>query len=526
MPLISLHAITSALPDGRVLFNAIDLTFGLERTGIVGRNGVGKSTLLHIIAGTSMPTEGSVHREGTLRLLREVTAVQDGGTIADAFSSREGLERLRKVLSGNGTAEDISAADWTLDERLQAALQAAGLEGFEPECLQSELSGGQRTRLALAALTFDTPDMILLDEPTNNLDRQGRALVSDLLENWKGGAIVVSHDRELLGHMDRIVELSAVGHRVYGGNWDHYRTQKEVDQAAAERALDAAKTHAETVKRQAQLTRERQERRASAGKRSRARGDAPKILLDARKQRSQATAAHNDAIASRLDAKATRLVEEAQAGQERLRKLSVRVESAEVASRRTLLQLDHVTAGYDAARPVLQDFSLAIVGPERVGLTGPNGSGKSTLLRVATGELTPFSGTVRQGGAIALLDQHAALLDRDATLLENFRNLNPGLGDNDCRAALARFLFRAEAAQKRVSTLSGGEILRAALACVTGGDLPPALLILDEPTNHLDLESIGAMECGLNAYAGALLVVSHDEALLAAIGIERRIVLG
>src|SRR5690606_21735824 len=141
---------------------------------------------------------------------------------------------------------------------------------------------------------------------------------------------------------------------------------------------------------QAQLTRERQERRASAGKRSRARGDAPKILLDARRQRAETTAARNDAIASRLEASAARMLEAAGAGREKLRKLSVKVDSAPVSNGRVLLQLDHVTAGYDTAQPVLQDISLAIVGPERVALTGPNGSGKSTLLRVATGELAPF----------------------------------------------------------------------------------------------------------------------------------------
>lgn len=526
MPLITLHALSFTLPDGRTLFDKLDLAFGRERTGLVGRNGAGKSTLLHIMAGLLKPSSGAVHREGTLRLLRQETVADPDASVVDAFSRRDELARLRRALSGQGTPEDVAAADWTLEERLEAALAGVGLSGLDPDHCQNALSGGQRTRLALAALTFDQPDMILLDEPTNNLDREGRLLVAELLAGWKGGAVVVSHDRQLLRRMDRIVELSQLGCRVYGGDWDHYREQKTMEQAAAERAVHAAETRAGLVRRQAQLAHERQERRNAAGRKARARGDAPKILLDARRERAEGTTARQAAVAGRLEAKATQLLDDARARRERLRKLSVKVESPDVAARRILLRFDKVTAGYDPARPVLREMSLTIAGPERIALTGPNGSGKSTLLKLATGALAPFSGTVHRGGAIALLDQQASLLDRNASILENFRRLNPDAGDNACRAALARFLFRAEAAERQVAALSGGEMLRAALACLTGGETPPALLILDEPTNHLDLDSIAAMEAGLNAYAGALLVVSHDEDFLDAIGIERRIELG
>jgi ATPase subunit of ABC transporter with duplicated ATPase domains len=185
--------------------------------------------------------------------------------------------------------------------------------------------------------------------------------------------------------------------------------------------------------------------------------------------------------------------------------------------------LDRISAGYQPERPVLRDLSLTIVGPERVAIVGPNGSGKTTLLKLIAGELPSILGTARVRPDFALFDQKVSLLDPAISILDNFGRLNPRAGANECHAALARFMFRADAALQIVGSLSGGQLFRAGLACILGGSTPPSLLILDEPTNHLDLESIEAVEAGLRAYDGALLVVSHDEAFLQAIGVTRRV---
>ncbi len=188
-----------------------------------------------------------------------------------------------------------------------------------------------------------------------------------------------------------------------------------------------------------------------------------------------------------------------------------------------MLQIGDASVGYEAGKPVVDRLSLSIVGPERVALTGRNGSGKTTLLSLLTGELRPWSGSIRVLVGYAMLDQRVSLLDPALSIRDNFRRINPGASENACRAALARFMFRADAALQVASSLSGGQMLRAGLACVLGGSSPPQLLILDEPTNHLDIDSIEAVEAGLQAYDGALLVVSHDHAFLEAIGITRRI---
>lgn len=188
-----------------------------------------------------------------------------------------------------------------------------------------------------------------------------------------------------------------------------------------------------------------------------------------------------------------------------------------------LLACEGLTMRFDGL-VALDRLDFAIKRGETVGLVGPNGSGKTTLLALVTERLRPWSGTVRTLVEFALLDQQVSLLDPSTSIRENYRRLNPGLDENACRAALARFMFRADAALQIVSTLSGGQMLRAGLACVLSGN-PPPLLVLDEPTNHLDIDSIEAVQAGLQAYDGAMLVVSHDAAFLDAIQISRRVTL-
>jgi ATPase subunit of ABC transporter with duplicated ATPase domains len=193
-------------------------------------------------------------------------------------------------------------------------------------------------------------------------------------------------------------------------------------------------------------------------------------------------------------------------------------------SGRTVLEAIGLSGGPDG-REIIRGLDFKMTGPERAAITGPNGSGKTTLLRLVTGALTPTAGTARITPKHAMLDQQVSLLDPKLSIRDNFRAINPAATENDCRAALARMMFRADAALQVVGSLSGGETLRAALAATIGSDTPPELLILDEPTNHLDIHAIAAVEAGLRSYDGALLVVSHDREFLEAIGVTREVVL-
>lgn len=518
---ITLSGVSWSVPRHPPLFTDLNLNFGPSRAGLVGRNGVGKTTLLKLIAGDLSPQSGGVALRGRLGRLRQSVQVFPDETVADLFGVTASLALLGRAERGDATEAELADADWTLESRMSAALGRVGLETTS-ETRLATLSGGQRTRVALAALAFGEPDFLLLDEPTNNLDREGREAVIELLAGWRSGAIVVSHDRELLETMDEIVELTTLGATRYGGSWSTYRELKAQELVAAQRDLAEADRRVADINRSAQAAVERQARRTSRAKKKAAEGGIPKILLGGLKEQGETTTASNRRLAERRREEA---LDEAKSARERIEVLqpfTVELPPTGLPSGKVVLRLEHVTVGYQPDRSVLRDLSLSLTGPERVAVTGRNGSGKTTLLSLILGELTPWSGQIQVLTEMAMLDQRVSLLDPALSVRDNFRRRHPASDENECRAALARFQFRSNAALQQVSTLSGGELLRAGLACVLGGKVPPPLLILDEPTNHLDVDSIETVEAGLRAYDGALLVVSHDEAFLDEIGVTRR----
>ena len=435
---ITLSKLSWSTPDGQNLFSNLDLSFDDGKAAIVGRNGVGKTTLFRLIAGDLAPRTGSISVNGTVGTLRQAVQVGPHETIATLFGIQRQLSLLSRADAGTASAEDLAETDWSLESRLDQSLRDVGLDATETTRL-AELSGGQRTRAALAALVFSDPDFLLLDEPTNNLDRDGRDAVADLIDRWRGGVIVVSHDRELLERMDVIVELTSLGANRYGGNWSHYRERKALELASAQHDLVDAEKRLSEVGRSMQITAERKARKDSAGKRKGQRGDMPKILLGGLKRKAEATSGDNFRLAERLGSEAEADLTEARKRIEVLQPFAVTLPSVALPQTRKILRLDRVTAGYDPASPVLRDLSMEIVGPERVALSGANGSGKTTVLKLITGQLAPLSGELRVMVRFAMLDQTASILDPALTIRDNYLRLDPGAEENACRAALARF---------------------------------------------------------------------------------------
>ena len=522
---ITLSKCSWSTPDGRALFSDLELTFGVGRAGLVGRNGIGKTTLLKLISGELRSHTGSITVNGTLGILRQTIQATPGEAIANLFGITDALALLRRAENGEACAEELADADWTLEARVASALTRLGLDAA-PETHLATLSGGQSTRARLAALIFTEPDFLLLDEPTNNLDREGRAAVIDFLAGWRGGAIIVSHDRELLEAMDAIVEMTSLGATRYGGGWSQYRERKAVELAAARHDLADAEKRVTEIDRKAQESTERKARKDRAGQRKRAKGDLPRILTGMRKDRSEDTSGASARLADRQRTQAFEAAASARKRIEILQPLSVVLPPTHLPASKSVLTIDAVSAGYEPDRPIIKNLSFSMTGPERVAVVGPNGSGKTTLLALVAGQLQPWHGTVRVTTDFAMFDQQVSLLDPSVSIRDNFRRINRTTDENACRAALARFMFRSDAALQLVSGLSGGQLLRAGLACVLGGPNPPSLLILDEPTNHLDIDSIEAVEAGLRAYDGALLIVSHDEAFLESIAVSSRLDLG
>ena len=283
---ITLLNVAWSTPDGHPILSNVSAAFERECTGIVGRNGIGKSTLLSLMAGRLRPSSGRITVTGTVAVLRQFARLRPDETVADLFGARAALALLRRAELGEASFDELAEADWTLEERLSEALNRMDIPVSFRRPL-ANLSGGQRARAALAAATFARPDFLLLDEPTNDLDRDGRQAVLDLLRSWRAGAIVVSHDRTLLDAMNAIVELGPSGAIRHLGNFDAYHEAKTARIAAAEHDVAAAERQATELARRTQETAERQQRRESAGHRRGARGDLPRILIGARRDNAE-----------------------------------------------------------------------------------------------------------------------------------------------------------------------------------------------------------------------------------------------
>ncbi|RIV39193.1 ribosomal protection-like ABC-F family protein [Micromonospora radicis] len=512
-------------PDDTVVFQDLSCTVPPGRTGLVAPNGAGKSTLLRLIAGQLTPTGGSVTVEGVLGYLPQDLPLTGEPTVAEVLGVAPALAALRAIEAGDASAENFAAVgdDWDVEERSRAELDRLGLGEVGLDRRLHTLSGGQIVSLGLAAQLLRRPDVLLLDEPTNNLDLDARHRLYSVLESWPGCLLLVSHDRMLLDRMDRIAELDGGQLRLFGGNFTAYEAAAQAARELAERQVRSAELEVKREKRELQQARERAERRAGNAARNLGNAGLARIVAGGLKRSAQESAGRaQQTHANRVSDAQGRLDEASRALRDE-QTLTLDLPETDVPAGRTLIEGRQLQLRYDS-RPLFADdgLELTIRGPERIALTGPNGVGKSSLLRLLTGELEAEGGQLRRAdGRVAYLSQRLDLLDADRTVAENLAAYAPDRPQSQRMNLLARFLFRGARTQLPVGVLSGGERLRATLACVLYAQPAPHLLLLDEPTNNLDLVSVGQLENALNSYRGAFVVVSHDERFLRDIGVRR-----
>jgi ATPase subunit of ABC transporter with duplicated ATPase domains len=526
--------LTFAWPDGAPVLSNLTVSFGPGRTGLIGVNGSGKSTLLRLIAGELAPGSGTVRAPGDVGYLPQAITLGTHRSVSDLLGITAARQALHAIEAGEVGEPEISRVfaavgdDWDVEERARAWLDRLGLDVALDDRVE-RLSGGETVLTALAALFLRRPDVLLLDEPTNNLDLDARARLYDAVTAWTGVMVIVSHDRELLGLVDQIADLSAGSVRMYGGNLAAYEEMLATEQAAAERAVTAAAADVRREHRDMVEAQVKQARRDRQGRKLAASGSLPRIVAHARKRSAQESAGRSRELHAERLAEARDRLEEAEQAVRDDAEIRVDLPATAVPAGRTVLTLTGLSGPHWHPAPPAPRTApapsalteLIVRGPERIALTGPNGAGKTTLLRAIAG-LAPRPGVgVRLGAVVGYLPQRLDILDDSLSVVDNVRAAAPAASVNEVRASLARFLFRGERADRLAGTLSGGERFRAVLAALLLAQPAPQLLLLDEPTNNLDLASVRQLSQALEGYRGAIVVASHDLPFLRSAGITR-----
>ncbi|HXV93895.1 MAG TPA: ABC-F family ATP-binding cassette domain-containing protein [Pseudonocardia sp.] len=516
----------------RVLFSGLDLVVAPgDVVGLVGANGAGKSTLLRMLAGETVPEEGSVAVSpptATVGHLPQEPERRAGESVAAFLARRTGVAQARaamdaaaEALANGGPGADDAYAEaldrWLalggadIDERAGEVAAEVGL-AVDLAAPMTVLSGGQAARAGLAALLLSRFDVLLLDEPTNDLDLDGLERLERFVQGLRSPAVIVSHDREFLARtVNRVVELDLAQQQVgvYDGGYDGYLAEREV---ARRHAREAYEQYADTL----------------SGLKDRAQMQRNWMAQGVRNARRKAT--DNDKISRRTRAEAS----EKQAA--KARQTQRMIERLEVVEEpRKEWELRMTIAAAPRSGTVVASASGAVVrrggftlGPvdaqvrwaDRVVVTGANGSGKSTLLGLLLGRIPPDEGSAGLGAGVRLgeIDQAREMFLGPEPLVRAFGTAVPQWPESEVRTLLAKFGLTAEHVPRPAVSLSPGERTRAALALLQAREVN--LLVLDEPTNHLDLEAIEQLEAALSTYAGTLLVVSHDRRFVEALDLH------
>ncbi|UOQ51684.1 ATP-binding cassette domain-containing protein [Hymenobacter cellulosivorans] len=529
--MLVLQNLSYSHPNQDVLFDGLQLALEPHhKSALVGNNGAGKSTLLRLLAGLLPPTAGRISTDSAPYYVPQHFGQYNHLTLAQALGVADKLTALHQILAGEATEAAMAVLDddWTLEERCHEALaywQLAALPLTQP---LAELSGGQKTKVFLAGLNIHRPELVLLDEPSNHLDTAGRQLLYDYIQTTSSTLLVVSHDRQLLNLLDSVYELSPRGLTLYGGNYDFYAEQKQLENQALAQEVHSREKQLRKAREVARQALERKQKQDARGRKNQDKAGLPAIVLNTMRNNAENSTArlqgqHTEKT-GQLAQELTDLRRELPAAD----KMKFGFDNSALHAGKVLVTAEAVNFTYPVGPPLWpQPLSLQIRSGERIALRGSNGAGKTTLIRLLLGPAAPTQGTVQRAACRAVyIDQDYSLLPAQGTLYELAQHFNQAaMPEHEVKIRLARFLFGKDTWDQPGQSLSGGEKMRLALCGLTLSQQAPDLIVLDEPTNNLDLQNIAILTAALNEYAGTLLVVSHDAAFLADIGVARTIAL-
>ncbi|KMQ64314.1 ABC transporter ATP-binding protein [Chryseobacterium angstadtii] len=529
--MILLQNMSYGFPGGDLLFNSTHLTIQSHtKSALVGSNGVGKSTLLKMMAQEIQPLDGNIMIKGDWYYVPQMFGSFDHLTIAECLTIDKKLDALQKITAGEVDEEyfEILNDDWDIEERCQNALQHWKLEDLELSQKLESLSGGQKTKVFLAGIQINHPDIILLDEPTNHLDMEGRTLLYDFIKQTNSTVVMVSHDRKLLNLADTIFELTNQGISTYGGNYDFYAEQKMIEQEALNNDIHSKERALKKAKEKERETMERKQKLDARGKQKQEKSGVARIMMNTLKNNAEKNASKLKGIHAEKISGISGDLRSLRSSLKNSDQMKVNFSDSHLHSGKILVNAEDLNFKYGSENLWKNHINLEIHSGERISVKGTNGSGKTTLIQLLLGNIRPSNGKIISSVFNTIyVDQEYSLIGQQINIYDFVQQFNDSAKpESEVKTLLSRFLFGKETWDKKCGVLSGGERLRLLLCALSISNKAPDMIILDEPTNNLDLQNVEILTESIKDYQGTLLVISHDETFLEEIGVEREIVLG
>ncbi|SFM89999.1 ATPase components of ABC transporters with duplicated ATPase domains [Chitinophaga sp. YR627] len=521
---VIIRSLSYVHPDNAELFHDLNLVLNEgDKAALVGINGAGKSTLLRMMSGQLQPTAGEIISAEQAWYVPQHLGEYDTWSVARALGADARLNALQAILAGNTDLQHFTTLgdDWDIEHKVKRALEKWGLRHIDVNRLLGSLSGGQKTRVFLAAMDMNSPALVLLDEPSNHLDRGTRMKLYHMIMQSRSTMLIVSHDRSLLNLMTKILELNEKGIEAFGGNFDFYQ-RKKMEKVHALRAR--LNTQSKALRESEKKAEDMGGLRAQQELKGRSVGlsnSIPRIIAGGLKNKAERSTArmlnaHEEKVASlRHNIEATKaMIEEYE-----LLKFDIR--TPELTPGEVLIDIADVNFKYTDST-LWHNLSFQIRSGERVRIEGDNGSGKTTLLKIITRQLQPFAGSYKSTDfSYFYLDQHYSAIDPALTIYQQIESYNKyGLEEEELKQLLVYSQFNPDYFDRRCAGLSGGEKMKLLLSCLLVSNQAPDVLILDEPGNNLDVQSLGVLTLAVKNFGGTLLVISHDEYFINEIGID------
>jgi len=514
-------------PNKDLLFGNINLTVNSgEKIALIGNNGSGKSTLLKIMTGLLQPLNGSVNIATKPYYIPQIFGQYNDFTIAEALGINKKLTALHEILKGNISEEnyEILNDDWTIEDRCNEVLKHWQLNDLDLSQKMETLSGGQKTKVFLAGISIHKPELILLDEPSNHLDFESRELLYDFIRSTKSTLIVVSHDRKLLNILNKVCELTKNGITVYGGNFDFYTEQKQIEKNALAQDIHSKEKALKKAREKERETIERQQKLDSRGKGKKEKSGVAKIMMNTLRNNAENSTAKLKSVHTEKIGNIREELQDLRSSVLATEQMKFGFNSSTLHKGKVLFNAENINFKYENNDFIWQtNLNMQVLSGSRIAVKGSNGSGKTTFIKILLGNLEPQQGTVfRKESKSVYIDQDYSLIDNSLKVYEQVQQFNMmNLEEHEVKIRLNRFLFPQNTWDKPCSALSGGERMRLMLCSLSIGSESPDIIILDEPTNNLDIQNIEILTNAINDYQGTLVVILHDETFLEQIKINQ-----